>query len=45
MARKVKIADLAHNMDVTRLPELGSRDLERLGRYHAAWALLKGPRR
>lgn len=36
-ARKVKLADIEHNMDLTRLDELGEEDVERLERYHEAW--------
>ena len=35
LARKVKLADLRDNMDVTRLPKVTSDDLERLQRYRA----------
>lgn len=37
LARKVKRADLAHNMDVRRLPEVTLRDLGRLEKYRRAW--------
>jgi (p)ppGpp synthase/HD superfamily hydrolase len=41
LARRVKLADLAHNMDVRRLPApLSAKDLERLQKYAHAWALL-----
>lgn len=40
LALQVKRADLAHNMDVRRLPELTLRDLGRLEKYRRAWALL-----
>lgn len=40
VARAVKRADLLDNMDMTRLREPTARDLERLGRYRAALALL-----
>ena len=33
---KVKIADLKHNMDVTRIPDLSNDDLDRLIKYKAA---------
>ena len=36
IGRKVKIADLKHNMDVTRIPDLSADDLERLNKYKAA---------
>ena len=42
VARKVKMADLRHNADVTRLDgEPTARDLERMEKYHAAMALLE----
>lgn len=41
LARRVKLADLAHNMDPRRLPpELTSNDLDRLVKYRRAWAVL-----
>ena len=40
LARKVKLADLRDNMDVTRLPKVTSDDLERLQRYRDAWSTL-----
>ncbi|MFN2108549.1 MAG: GTP pyrophosphokinase [Anaerolineae bacterium] len=41
LARKVKLADLAHNMDQSRLPTpLTARDEERLQRYQLAWNTL-----
>jgi (p)ppGpp synthase/HD superfamily hydrolase len=40
LARKVKLADLAHNMDLLRLPEVGAKDLVRLQRYRRAWDIL-----
>lgn len=33
----VKIADLRHNMDITRLPNLGDYEIKRLRKYHAAY--------
>lgn len=33
LARAVKIADLKHNMDLTRIPEPTERDLQRLEKY------------
>ena len=42
VARKVKMADLRHNSDLTRLPgEPTERDLERLAKYREAYALLE----
>lgn len=40
LARRVKIADLLDNMDVTRLPVLTRHDCERLMKYHRAWRRL-----
>ena len=37
VARRVKLADLAHNMDITRIPNPKHRDFERLEKYHRAW--------
>ena len=43
LAVRVKVADLAHNMDIRRLPTpLRQRDLERLGKYRRAWKTLTG---
>lgn len=36
IARRVKRADIAHNMDLRRLEELRPNDVERLQRYHRA---------
>lgn len=33
----VKLADLRHNMDITRLPVLGDYEIKRLKKYHAAY--------
>jgi (p)ppGpp synthase/HD superfamily hydrolase len=40
LARKVKLADLHHNMDVTRIRQMATKDMERLARYHRAWQKL-----
>jgi (p)ppGpp synthase/HD superfamily hydrolase len=41
LARRVKLADLAHNMDVRRLPvPLTSKDWGRLEKYRRAWSVL-----
>jgi (p)ppGpp synthase/HD superfamily hydrolase len=40
IARKVKLADIEDNIDITRLSELRERDLDRLKRYHRAWRQL-----
>ena len=36
IGRKVKIADLRDNLDVTRIPELGEKDLQRISKYKKA---------
>ena len=44
IARKVKLADLAHNSDLTRLDhEPTSMDLQRLEKYRKAIAILNSP--
>jgi (p)ppGpp synthase/HD superfamily hydrolase len=40
LARRVKLADLADNMDASRLLEITPKDRERLARYQAAWERL-----
>jgi (p)ppGpp synthase/HD superfamily hydrolase len=40
IARRVKLADLEDNMNITRMGTLSDKDLERLKRYHEAWLLL-----
>lgn len=40
LARKVKMADLMHNMDVRRIAKIQDNDLERLKKYHRAWKIL-----
>ncbi len=40
LARRVKLADLADNLDAARLPEITERSRERLVRYSAAWERL-----
>ena len=42
LARRVKLADLEDNMDITRLSALTAQDQERLARYHRAWLRLSG---
>jgi (p)ppGpp synthase/HD superfamily hydrolase len=39
-ARRIKLADLADNMDVRRLRTFEARDCERMARYHRAWRRL-----
>lgn len=41
LARQVKLADLAHNMDVRRLPSMGEKDFARCARYFEAWQRLQ----
>ncbi len=36
----VKLADLKDNMDITRLPELTDKDIERLKKYHRSYLFL-----
>ena len=36
IGRKVKIADIRDNLDVTRIPELGEKDLRRISKYKKA---------
>lgn len=40
LARNVKIADLRHNIDVTRLGRLDEADLQRVSKYHRALHML-----
>ena len=42
LARKVKLADLEDNMDLSRIPDPRPRDYKRLERYRAAWMELGG---
>lgn len=41
LARKVKMADLSHNMDLSRLPKITEKDEKRLEKYKAALEFLK----
>lgn len=41
LARRVKIADLEHNMDVRRLGSIGSKALDAVEKYHQAWLELR----
>jgi (p)ppGpp synthase/HD superfamily hydrolase len=41
LARRVKLADLEDNMDMRRMPTTTAKDVERLGRYRAAYARIK----
>jgi (p)ppGpp synthase/HD superfamily hydrolase len=40
LARAVKLADLEHNMNLTRLKEITDKDLERVKKYHKAYNFL-----
>lgn len=39
-ARKVKLADLRHNTDITRLKGVGKKDFDRMEKYHKAYQYL-----
>ena len=41
LARRVKLADLEHNMDLRRIESLSSDDLERVEKYHRSWRELR----
>ena len=41
IGRKVKLADLEHNMDTSRLPEVTLKDRDRLEKYRAAVEFLQ----
>ena len=41
IARVVKLADLRHNSDLSRLPEVGKEDLRRMKRYRRAIRILE----
>ena len=40
IGRKVKVADLRENLDVTRIGELNDRDIERINKYKRALKIL-----
>ena len=40
VARKVKMADLSHNMDLSRLPVVTDKDYERVEKYRKAYEKL-----
>ena len=40
LARRVKLADLAHNMDIRRLKNPTDKDWARLAKYRRAWDML-----
>ena len=41
LARRVKIADLNHNMDLSRLPYISEKDLKRVEKYKKAMEYLQ----
>ena len=41
VARVVKIADIEDNLDLRRLPGIGEKDVERIGRYVRGWQRLQ----
>lgn len=40
LALKIKLADLRHNMDLTRLDQIRPENMPRLAKYHRAWQQL-----
>ena len=43
LARKVKLADLTHNMDISRIPDPTQKDYNRIEKkYKPAYECLKG---
>ena len=42
LARKVKLEDLRHNMDLSRLPVVTDQDLQRVEKYRRAFRFLEG---
>ena len=44
IGRKVKIADLRDNLDVTRIPDIGEKDLQRISKYKKALKTLTANR-
>lgn len=42
LARSVKLADLSHNMDLSRLPVVTEKDRERIEKYRKAVEILGG---
>ena len=40
LARKIKVADLEHNMDLRRMDRVREKDLSRLQKYRDAWSIL-----
>lgn len=41
LARRVKLADIRDNLDVSRLPHLDDKDLARVAKYHRALQVLE----
>ena len=41
--RKIKMADLCHNSDITRMKGLTKKDFDRLEKYHIAYEYLREP--
>ena len=41
LARKVKLADLAHNSDLTRLNQIDDKAIERVNKYKQATLILE----
>lgn len=44
LAKKIKILDLEHNLDVKRLSKITNKDLQRIEKYKKALAILKKDR-
>ena len=42
LATKVKLADLSHNSDISRIPDPSEKDMERLEKYKRAMEILRG---
>ena len=40
IGRKVKIADIRDNLDVTRIPDIGEKDVQRISKYKKALKIL-----
>ena len=40
IARKIKLADLLHNMDIRRMDRVTEKDAARLDKYRRAWEIL-----
>ena len=41
LASRIKLSDLRDNMDITRLPEITQKDIDRLVKYHTAYKILE----